>query len=62
MLTSLLTESLEIISESFPLRQFKNRKSYEQKLFIAKLTINDGEMDKSLGIKFGEEICSYIYK
>ena len=42
-----MAEKLEITSESFPLRQFKNRKSQEKKLFIAKLMMNDVEMDKS---------------
>ncbi len=37
----LLTEKLEIINESFPLRQFMNRKEREKKLFVAKLTQND---------------------
>ena len=37
----LITEKLEIINESFPLRQYMNRKEREKKLFIAKLTLND---------------------
>ncbi len=37
----LLTEKLEIISESLPLREYMKTKKREKKLFIAKLTLND---------------------
>ena len=37
----LLTEKLEIISESLPLREYLKTKKREKKLFIAKLTLND---------------------
>jgi hypothetical protein len=31
-------------------------------LFVAKLTVDDAEMDKSLGIKLAEELCTKIYQ
>ena len=37
----LLTEKLEIISESLPLREYMKTKKREKKLFKAKLTLND---------------------
>jgi hypothetical protein len=58
----LLTEKLEIISESLPLREYMKTKKREKKLFIAKLTLNDSLTDKSLGEKLAEELCTYFYK
>jgi hypothetical protein len=39
-----------------------SRKKFEKKLFVAKLTLDDAEMDKSLGIKLAEELCTKIYQ
>ena len=60
--TNFLHEQLEKIREFYPLRQFNLRKNREKNLFIAKLTLNDSKMDKSLGEKFGEKIINYIFK
>ena len=50
----LLTEKLEIFRENLPLREYLKTKKREKKLFIAKLTLNDAQMDKILGEKLAE--------
>ena len=50
----LLTEKLEIFRESLPLREYLKTKKREMKLFIAKLTLNDAQMDETLGEKLAE--------
>jgi hypothetical protein len=39
-----------------------SRKKFEKKLFVAKLTVDDVEKDKSLGKKLAEELCTKIYQ
>jgi len=51
-----------MISENFPLRKYENTKNRERRLFIARLTLNDTEMDKSLGEKLAEETSNYFWK
>jgi hypothetical protein len=51
--TNFLHEQLEKIREFYPLRQFNLSKNREKNHFVAKLTLNDSKMDKSLGEKFG---------
>jgi hypothetical protein len=60
--TNFLHEQLEKIREFYLLRQFNLSKNREKNLFIAKLTLNDSKMDKSLGEKFGEKIINKVFK
>lgn len=59
-MTNRLAELLEFSSDRKPLRRLKSRYECEKKLFVAKLTMNDVEMDRGLADKLTKDLMEHI--
>lgn len=54
-----LAEILNCYSEKQPLRDFEKRREREKKIFIAKLTNNDSQMDIATSENFAIELIQF---
>ena len=59
--TSVLVYNLDLVEQTEPLNNIKKKYLNEKKMFIAKLTMNNSEIDKNLGEKLANEYLQKRY-